>query len=69
MQRVRHRQLELVFAANPEVGRGHGVASGVPEAKTWLRQMARAKVPNSLTAEVPIGLGRAAIPARLGIAC
>lgn len=51
MRRVRHRQLELAFAANPEVGREHAGAWGVPQAKAWLRQIARAKGPESLTAE------------------
>jgi RNA-directed DNA polymerase len=52
MQRVRHRQLEFALAANPQEGRGHAGAWGVPEAKAWLRQIARAKGPSSLTAEV-----------------
>jgi RNA-directed DNA polymerase len=50
MRRVRHRQLELVFAADPEEGRGNAGAWGVPQAKAWLRRIARAKVPKDPTA-------------------
>jgi RNA-directed DNA polymerase len=51
MRRVGDRQLELAFAANPEKGREHGGSSGVPEGKAWLRRIAGAKGPSSLTAE------------------
>ena len=53
MQRVRPRQLELAFADNsPQGGRGPAAASGVPEAKAWLRHRARPKAPEGLTAGV-----------------
>jgi group II intron reverse transcriptase/maturase len=51
MKRVRQRQLELVFADNPSKGgRGHAAASGIPDAKAWLRLIAGAKEPDRLTA-------------------
>ena len=56
MQRVRHRQLELAFADNPErasaSGRGRAKTSGVPDAKAWLRQIAESKEPERLTSGV-----------------
>jgi group II intron reverse transcriptase/maturase len=53
MQRVRQRQLELAFAENPpQGGRGRAKASGVPVAKAWLRQIAKSKEPEGLTAGV-----------------
>jgi len=56
MQRVRQRQLELVFAANadrrePERG-SPAKASGVPVAKAWLRHIAKSKKSNGLAAGV-----------------
>ena len=56
MQRVRQRQLELVFAANPDRreprGGTHAKASGVPVAKAWLRRIAKSKESNRLAAGV-----------------
>lgn len=56
MQRVRQRQLELVFAANldrRESKEGSPAnASGVPVAKAWLRLIAKSKESNSLAAGV-----------------
>lgn len=53
MQRVRRRQLEFAFAVNPPLG-GRSAAGvlGLPEAKAWLRPIAKAKGPDDLTAEV-----------------
>jgi RNA-directed DNA polymerase len=53
MQRVRHRQLALAFAANsPKGGRAKAGVLGLPEAKAWLRHIAGAKGPSDLAAEV-----------------
>ena len=56
MQRVRQRQLEFAVAVNPErasaTGRSAVGVLGVPEAKAWLRPIAKAKGPDDLTAEV-----------------
>ena len=56
MRRVRQRQLELAFAANPDQreleGGSLATASGVPVAKAWLRRIAKSTESNSLAAGV-----------------
>ncbi|MDI6774885.1 MAG: hypothetical protein QME60_05760 [Verrucomicrobiota bacterium] len=53
MQRVRQRQLEMAFADNPpQGGGGQAKASGIPDAKAWLRQIAKSKEPEGLAAGV-----------------
>jgi len=53
MRRVRQRQLEMVLADNPATtGRDHIRASGVPGAKVWLRQIAKAKKSRCPTTEI-----------------
>jgi len=52
MQRAERRQLNFVFADKPDEGRGQVKAAGVPEAKAWLRQIAKGKESNRSAARV-----------------
>lgn len=51
MQRTERQQLNFEFADIPGVGRGQGQASGVPDAKSWLRHIAKSKELNRSVAK------------------
>ena len=51
MQRAESRQLHFVFAEYPVQGRGQAKATGAPEAKVWLRQIAKSKESNQSAAK------------------